>query len=343
MIKNVIGKIQNRISLHRYVHPFNKKNASRAITKSNTIALFCQPRSGSTWLSEILLTLPNTGIIDEPLWRGYFRNSDQHPNYSQRKIKEAAALNFYHYQPIPEDALWDEAKSMFRKILSGQTPSVGMYNELPLTRLKSADLFVAKFNFAQLSMHWLIRNFDITPILFLRHPCAVIYSQMNLPNFFRDAIPKTTMVPHFKYNEIYKQYAHVWKEVKSTEAYLAFLWSINVKHSLHHPGNNSRWLTVAYENLLTDYEVEVKRIFEFVGRAVTSDALAMHSVPSSSVQGEFRGHKNINRQLIQWKEKLKSDQIKSILKIVKLFGIQVYTDELMPEDHSLYKNYGKLL
>ena len=101
-IGKIISKVNDRQTLFRYIYPFVKENNDRTITQDNTLCLFCQARGGSTWLAEILLNIPKSILIDEPLWRGKMVAPFIAPNYFDRKVVEVADLNFFFNQHIPE-------------------------------------------------------------------------------------------------------------------------------------------------------------------------------------------------------------------------------------------------
>ena len=180
-IENKISKIHDRLILYRYIFPFIKKNKERIISPQNTLCLFCQPRGGSTWLAEIFLHIPNSVLIDEPLWRGKVTMPFSKPDYYSRKVPQISVLNFFYNQYIPEDVNWAEAQTLFENILSGRAASVGLYNEQNLKRLRKGDYYITKFCYANLLMPWLIDRFNFNAILMTRHPCAVVASQLKYP------------------------------------------------------------------------------------------------------------------------------------------------------------------
>lgn len=82
-------RVYNRLIYYSYILPFARRNEStHIINPKNTILIFSNPRGGSTWLAEILNSIPSLAI--EPLKLG--------------KLKEFNKLNFCRYQPIPENA-----------------------------------------------------------------------------------------------------------------------------------------------------------------------------------------------------------------------------------------------
>jgi len=65
--------------------------------------LFADPRGGSTWLGQLLQDRPTSALIDEPLWRGFYKSDGSMPSKSSGKLDELKELEFYYYQHIDEN------------------------------------------------------------------------------------------------------------------------------------------------------------------------------------------------------------------------------------------------
>ena len=259
-LERVISKIKDRWILNRYIYPFIRKNQNRIISPENTLCLFCQPRGGSTWLAEILLNIPNTVLIDEPLWRGKVSAPFKIPEYRYRKISEIADINFFFYQYIPTGADWIDAEKVFEKILTGKGVSIGLYDEQDLRNLRKGELYITKFNYANLLMPWLIDRFNFNSILLTRHPCAVISSQLRLPSWKDIDIAYNYMKSKFPYSTFYYSELKKIGKIDSKEKYLAFIWALGFRNTAMNKDNNKKWLTLSYEGLLTNFKFEIDRI-----------------------------------------------------------------------------------
>lgn len=330
-------RIKERYQLWKYIYPFVRKH--QTVQPKKIICLFCQPRSGSTWLAEILLSISNTCLFDEPLWRGRFKNIHSMPNFYDRKVPRVAELGFYHIQPIGENEEWQEASELFETLLAGKIVSLGLYNEINLKRLKTAECFIIKFNFAQLLMHWFIKQYDHPSLLLTRHPCAVVNSQINLKaynNFLFD--PTGKKFPDFRNSDFFNQHRIV-ERLKSVEEQLAFLWAIQIKNSLYHKDNNKNWLTISYEKLLIDFEGEIDRIFDFIGETIPDEVYKNRRRPSKSSKNKSRENIVNGSQLDSWKRALSKQQISKILNIVESMEVDIYSEKLEPDYDKLYRSY----
>jgi hypothetical protein len=335
--EKTLSKIQDRLILFRHIYPFVRRNSERIISKENTICLFCQPRGGSTWLAEMLLNLPGSVLIDEPLWRGDMMAPFQKPSEADRKVAGIANLDFFYHQSIPEQENWPEAKHVFENILAGRVASKGLYEEQRYAKLENQGIYITKFCYAGLLMVWLHRQFNFKSILLTRHPCAVVASQLNHPSWQKLTVDGNQVVGDFPFNTIYKEALEKTGPVKSREAYLALLWALNFKHTAMHPENNRTWLTISYEGLLLHFEAEIERIKSRYGVELNIGG-KNHKKPSISSQPASMQRLQNNAQLEYWKKLLSQKQISEILHVLELLEIDIYGSEPEPDYLRLYKN-----
>jgi len=334
-IGKIFSKVNDRLTLIRHIYPFVKKNAGRIIAPQNTLCLFCQPRGGSTWLAEILLNISKSVLIDEPLWRGKVIAPFMKPDYFTRKVPQISDLNFFYNQHIPENAEWPEAKNAFEKILSGQTVSIGLYDEQDLSNLHSGDFYITKFNYANLLMPWLIEQFNFNSILLTRHPCAVVASQLKLPSWRDINIQKAEKSSDFPYSDFYFTALEKIGYIDSIEKYLAFTWALGFKHTSLHPDNGKKWLTVSYEGLLNNFQHEFTRIIERFSFDLSGFTIDRKKLSKSTKSNSIKYFKN-NDQLSAWKSELTGKQISVILNVLEKFEIDIYSEQLEPDYDKLY-------
>lgn len=334
-IGKIFTKTHDRYTLFRYIYPFVNRNSERIISRTNTLCLFCQPRGGSTWLAEILLNIKDSVLVDEPLWRGKMIAPFEKPDFYERKVPDISELNFFYNQHIPEKVSWPEAKDAFEKIIAGRTISIGLYNEQDLNRLKSGSFFITKFNYANLLMPWLIRQFKFNSILLTRHPCAVIASQLRLPAWMHIDPHLVKKNVDFPYSEYYFSALQKIGKIDSKEKYLAFIWALGFQNTAMSKDNNKRWLTVSYEALLTDFHHELNRIdqrfsFDLLEKSIDDKK------PSKSTKPNSLPYLHNNEQLASWKNELSKKQIATILAVLDKFEISIYSEKLEPDYKLLY-------
>ena len=139
---------------------------------SDTIVICGCPRSGTTWLAEILASIPGYGVINEPLQINWFPEAECAGFSSERTYKRA-------------DEDWPEGEWYLRSIFAGNfdRPLVGSTGGKG--RLLSAlghlpnKKIIAKFVRANRLLPWMALRFPVKAfVLIIRHPCAVVASQM---------------------------------------------------------------------------------------------------------------------------------------------------------------------
>lgn len=340
MPNQLLERIRNRYQLHRYLQPFCREQlAMRTYSPQNTIALFAQPRSGSTWLAEILNHIPKSIILNEPLWRGHLQTHGVMPGKEEGKVEETKKLNFYYYQPIPEEARWPDAEAFFDKLFRGGVCKIGLYKLNEFAKLANAEVFLVKFCYAHLLFHWLIGRYPIRPVVLIRHPCAVVASQ--LQHYSWNTFKKAPFfkLAHFLHNNYYLQYEEILKNTHTPEGVLAALWAINIKAIQQPHLHNKEWLTIAYEKLYLQSEKELGRLFAWLQYPIPpplQECIYQPSISTSIASRKLLMNQDPYKHLVQWKESLNKRQISNIMHVVADFGIKYYTsDNLEPDYDSL--------
>ena len=334
-------KLKNRYLLHRYLRPFCRKQLeNRRYTPFNTITLFAQPRSGSTWVAEILQAIPRSIILNEPLWRGLLKTNGSLPTPSEGRIDETRALDFYYNQHIPEQANWPEAEAFFEKLLKGGVCKLGLYNLNNFRDLNQAQNFVLKFCYGNLLFHWFLARFNTQPIVLIRHPCAVVASQ--LQHYAWNDVRQTPVfqIPYFRYSEYFLQYKEVLKHIHTADGVLAALWAINTK-AINEPHHHHKlWHTLVYEKLLLQKEKEIPALFNWINKTIPAGIYERSEQLSSTsldLTRKMLQKPDARMQLGRWKNELSQRQISNIIHIVKDIGVDYYSaEELEPDYTKIY-------
>ncbi len=341
MISKALDAISTRLSHKwmnvRYLGPAKRQFADFRPHAKNTIPVFAFDRGGSTWFTDLLLRIPGTAKIDDPTYMGYYQTNNAMPASWEPKLHRLNDLGFYFYQPIPEDAEWEEARQFFIDLFQRQIWHPLIVQETDLQALKAADRFVYKINNGHLFLPWLCQQLEMTPVLFLRHPCAVVASQLKFFVFRKVLDDPMFRVPSsFRYHEFYQPYSEILTSVKTPEEALAAQWCINFLHTAHHSQNDRWWVTMTYERLLLDKEAEMGRLFAALSLEAPADFFDGFFKPVNTDKSSAAHYRDPQQQLSQWKETLSAEQIKNILQVVKAFGITAYGESIEPDYSQLY-------
>jgi len=334
------NKIRDRYLLNRYITPFVKRNrlSNQNICYKNSLAIIAHPRGGSTWMGELMMNIPDSVLIDEPLWRGKLSSSNSKPKSGEGKIDAIDKLGFYYNQPIPVSESWPEAKIEFEKILTGKVSSLNIYRENNFQSLKSSNYFITKFCYAHLLLKWLLQNFQLNAILLTRHPCAVVSSQLTHPAWKNLRINKPLKFPNFLHDELYKELEIRIPNLATKEEFLAAIWALGIKETIYSNYNDLNWITVAYENLVINFKFEINRIFKRLNIKVPDSIWQYQYKPSGSSSGKSITDIREGNLINSWKRELSEIEITRIMKIVEKFEIDVYSTSDEPNYKILYKD-----
>jgi len=87
------------------------------------------------------------------------------------------------------------------------------------------------------------------------------------------------------------------KNINSTVEHLAAMWCLDNIVPLNHPGNNKLWITVFYENLLTNPQEEIPHIFNRLNLELPPYILDKVNISSAMVQQSSQFQQNKIEQL----------------------------------------------
>ncbi len=302
------------------------------ISIQDTIIISGTPRGGTTWFMELINTLPGYKSIFEPFHREWF--------------PQVKRLNLSHRPYLEPNAKNQHLKEYLEKVFTGQIVSQRpLFSPTPVAIYKrlSATRILVKFIRANRLLPWIVNNFQVRGIYFIiRHPCATIASQLETGirgyPFPKDVtLPKelvlkeASQIPQINKNEWLMKKLYT---IRTHEEVLAAIWSLDnyvpLSYLSEHP---SAWYTVIYEKLITNFDMEIKKIFEYINEEVPEKVYEKFKRPSKTTHD--RSYLGTPKQLLKWKNKLSERQIKNILKVVHWFGLDFYTENPEPDYDAL--------
>ena len=281
---------------------------------SSVFIITSSPRSGSTWLGNMLDNCKNTVFLFEPL------------HLKQVPAVQRAGFDWRTYKNPNEE--WLAGKSLLSKIFRGEIINEWIAWEIVLSRSFFAQRLIIKFVRATRLLPWICKNFNLpAPILLIRHPCAVIASQLKSSDWNNMSRPS---IPPFLDDHPHLQF--LIKSANSVEEYLAITWCLDYfpafTSSLPYP-----WQIITYEELMVDPHKALDKIklhWDFVSEVEHSVVNKPSKVTYSSGISGLDG----------WIQKLSSEQKEKIMHIVNAFGFTFYTiDSAIPDCDSLATFY----
>jgi len=292
---------------------------SEGFDSKQAILIFGSIRSGSTWLAEVLSSIEGHVQVFEPLHPGHVPVIKRVFNYPNP------------YIPVTES--WPEGHSLIKRILSGKLINSWVMSQASIRDVLKAKRLVIKFVRGNLLLEWVAVNMKVmTPILVIRHPCAIVASQLS--KGWNSGIKRQLNHPYLdRYPEIRERCA----DLSEPEEVAALTWCIRYHAPLmaQHP---YPFLLVSYEKLVRDGRQELERIFKALDIPLGREAISHLYKPSDTVVE--------NSQIVMgrdplagWKEKLSQVQIDNILAVLKIFDLDFYSEKLEP-DYEKMMSYG---
>ncbi len=282
--------------------------------------IFCDPRGGSTWLTSIISTsLRNSYVIWEPL-----------DLTSNPKLRE---IGFSWRQYIKPSESWIEAKNHFDLLLEGRIIEPGFMQteeHPPLSFNKQQLIF--KICRGNNLLPWMLKNYSFRyqPIYMVRHPFAVVLSQLRHGDW------KHAAADSFSLSAIGKPLLDDCNDLQeyldglnTIEERLTALWCISNHTVLNTKQLSADCILIHYEDLFLNPEREIGRIFHNWMIPSPSD-VTWQMFDQESITSKGKLPINKADQLSKWQFFLKKDKIKRMMSVLKYFRVIHYSDDALP-------------
>jgi hypothetical protein len=284
------------------------------------------PRSGSTWLAELLATQGRCKIVNEPL------------NLRKKVVRDNLKLSEWDGLFKPECR--PLIRSYLQTFIDGTDNDLRYKRERPFTRFwhLRTDRIVFKMLFGgEDDIHWFWREFDGYVIHLLRHPIAVAQSRERLPRLH------SFLRPPFSSNFSALQLDHAQGILHSSDTFQMRIldWCLQNAVPLRHATSTS--LLVTYEQLVLQPEVVIHRLASQFNLP-HEEAMLRHVYRASRSTGKsnarsqnvLRDENQIRRQrewlVDKWRERSSPAQLDRAFETLHIFGMDVYSrDRSLPE------------
>lgn len=282
--------------------------------------IFADPRGGSTWITEIISSFRKTAILCEPL--------------HLRAAPLFRELGFSWQQFIPEEAIWNEAKEAFEYVLRGRAVNsyfAGYHSSF--YSFLTADKMIVKFCRASAMLPWLTRNFRFkyAPVYLVRHPFAVVASQLKHPSWDHEF--SGYHIPKCRFNDFELRHAEFLLGLRSWEEAQVAKWCLHNLIPLGHTRNNKDWITVYYEDLLADPHAQISRIFDRWQLPMPDNILRKVGKPSATtLEATFK--QGVEHHLAKWKCSFDQNQLKKMMAVLDYFEVEHYNGDILPKTMS---------
>lgn len=284
-----------------------------------TILVACTARGGSTWLAEIVAALQGYVVLWEPL---HLVNNPR-----------CAEAGFRWQNYFGEDDDCRVQKKYLRRVYTGADLSTRTLTSLEFSPRELVDVsgYVVKHVNANMMLHRITEWFPVRAVLMIRHPCAVVASQLKHGGW--DHLDEENTSLSDTLADDFPHLRKVYRELDTLEEFLAFKWAVRTHVPLSQPTPHP-WCLTTYERLVVAGEREIERIFACLGEPTPGRATARLDRPSATAGEKAHVRENKNR-LAGWAEQLSPDQVDRILQTVRAVGVTCYDESLTPDEDAL--------
>lgn len=287
------------------------------------ILLFSTPRSGSTWLMELVCSQKGIKFCNEP--------------FNVRHADIRSKLNMQDWASFYQKDAQQQIESYFSSLkANGFNNNIRGPHLLDPHYEVATDRIVFKILHAgEGKMEWFRKHFGSQIVYLLRHPIPVSLSRDRLPRL--DSFLSTSYRENFNHEEL-RQADRIKKHGSFMEKAMLD-WCL--QNSL--PWKNSRddWNIVTYEQLVIQPDPVVKRLTdtlqlenpEIIRRHLASSSRTTKKSTKENQRTLEKLKSQDDRSLIikKWKKKISDDEEKHLMEILSVFGIDLYkSGEILP-------------
>lgn len=277
------------------------------------VFLLSSPRSGSTWLMELITTQPGFGYCESPL------------DLRKPEVRQRLGVTAWEdlHRPHAESFL----EPYFRGLIDGSLPGRGANPLRRSLRPWTGRLVFKLLQGAEDRIGWLADNFDGRVAYLIRHPIAVALSREQTPRLA--ALLASDYRRHFSNAALAGADRIAASGTNLEKGVLA--WCLENALPLRHARPD--WAVVSYEQLVINPAPVLARLAEALVLPVPERMKRRIEVPSAVTKkssGETRKllhdkSAEARSALVgKWRKRVSAEEEAQLMQIVERFGIDVY-------------------
>lgn len=303
------------LSRTRFYREIDRIAFNKEFNLMEAITVYGAPRSGTTWLLDLLNVIPEYLVLFEPFFTELF------PILKKHDIGPRPYRNPSEEDPELVQLLID----IFTGKIQSKDPNIPMRFYDIFKRLRASKLLI-KFTRANRLLPWIQNNFEFNNnFLLIRHPGAIISSQIQsgLTGYGRGIFPtskdlkKELKSINLFPEQLIKKVDRITKREEALAAAYALDYTIPIQLA------NEKITTIYYEKLLLDSEREITQIFKILDSQQHIDmAMNRLDIPSHTTVNTEKSYLNETRkQLSKWKNRLSREETENIKKVLNWFNV----------------------
>ncbi|MGM0369643.1 MAG: sulfotransferase domain-containing protein [Bacillota bacterium] len=282
------------------------------------IFIFATPRSGSTWLMELISSQPNIKFINEPLHinrhKGLLTNFN--PQWEEIYCANNRGEKFIDF---------------FSKLIDEKI-FVGQQKLSSLEAIKNFDFFTSRKVFKVLRakdiINQLQNNLEIKVVYLLRHPIPVALSWQR--NNFASRAKLFLENDNFKnkyLNQHLIDYIRYVLETGSQLEIITLQWCLDNLAPIKFL-DKGEWLTISYEELVMNQKQVLDKLYFDLELDNWNKLCEQASIPSKTTSDnrktEFFNRNNRDYLIKKWKNKVSDKEEEKVFSILNEFDIDIY-------------------
>ncbi|MCF8011590.1 MAG: sulfotransferase [Clostridiales bacterium] len=326
------------ILLKKFINIFHFHEKSR----KRDIYIFSTPRSGSTWLMELIQTQPKIKVVAEPLI-----NKELINNYHQLSKPQ-----WRYIQVNQEDA--EKMYDYFTNLSKGKIPAITYFNVFSRYHSFLTDRTLFKILRANDLIGWLNDNFEMDGIYLIRHPIPSCLSRAkNNWDYYIDLYVQNKAFCDINLND---DLIDVIENIKKNGTILQkfivswCLENLSIVKKIKNKELSDNFILLTYEELVMNPYKVIDMLSEKLNLEKKKRMYKKIQTPSSTTHfsstktKKVMKHKYDRDYLIRkWKDEINNEEEKEIFKILKKFNIDIYKyNQLMPSAKYLNFNDSKI-
>jgi len=314
----------------------------------NPLVIAGSGRSGTTWVLDALAEANNLRTIFEPLSPFFVPEARSFANCYVRENAHEPELKRFMEKVFKGEFqnLWIDIRCNKANLLpsvSQMTSWDYMYNFGAFYKLflgrslkyrrKKSFIPITKFIRVNLMLDWIEKNFNAKIVYVVRHPGAVVASQIAASKAKSGAVwdfngsTKQSILSRYKQDkQLRKDYLDKYYEIFSEKlppvAGYTLLWCIENILPVYNQQKKKRYVFF-YEDIVKNPEKEFGRMVKVLGLERKPDS-AIIVRPSLQASMEMKNEAFGDKLLTRWMKKMSKQQLGEIDNILNFFNVKIY-------------------
>lgn len=299
------------------------------------VLVFATPRSGSTFLCELIHSQKGMKMINEPL------------DIRNPFVRSSLGITDWR-DLLPNPGREDKIRDYFSRIQNNKVPFV---NQRPFNknyRFFTNCMVFKIIHGGEDMINWFKKQLNARIVYLIRHPIPVALSRRvhpRLPFFLKNSHYRSFFSSDqvLLAESVIKNGTHFEKGIVE--------WCLQNSIPLYRSDRRD-WFLLTYEELVTNIEVVVKCLAKFFNLPDERKMIESSAIPSrvtyqsdSETRSFFQQEKYKRDQswlIKKWKDKVNSEQEKIVFNILEKFNIEAYTyGEFMPTKRYLVSHQNR--